>query len=37
MNIIIETLFDTDYGIIIIGAFILLAIIIEWFRKKPKI
>ena len=37
MDLIIHTLFDTDYGIIIAGVFLLSAILIEYFGKKPKI
>jgi len=33
MDIIIETLFETEWGIIIIGALILIAILIEFFKK----
>jgi len=37
MSIIISTLFDTEWGIIIIGMFLLGAILIEIFGNKPKI
>ena len=33
MDIIIETLFETEWGIIIIGVLILIAILIEFFKK----
>ena len=33
MDIILETLFETEWGIIIIGALILIAILIEFFKK----
>ena len=36
MEAIIETLFDTPWGIIILGAFLTIAIIIDFFQK-PKI
>lgn len=33
MDIIIETLFETEWGLIIIGVLILIAILIEFFKK----
>lgn len=33
MDIIIETLFETEWGLIVIGALILIAILIEFFKK----
>ena len=37
MSTIIETLFDTEWGVIIVGAIILTALIIEFFNNKPQI
>ncbi len=36
MDIIIETLFETEWGIIILGAILLTALLIEFFGNKPK-
>ena len=33
MDIIIESLFETEWGLIIIGALLLIAILIEFFKK----
>lgn len=37
MDIIIKTIFDTEWGIIFIGICIFMAILIEFFINKPKI
>ena len=37
MRTFIDTLFDTEWGLIIVGIFILGAILFEFFDKKPKI
>lgn len=34
MGILIETIFETEWGIITIGALLLIAIVIEFFYKK---
>ena len=36
MDIIIETLFETEWGIIVIGAILFIALIIEFFGKNSK-
>ena len=37
MEALIETLFETEWGIIILGAILLTALLIEFFNNKPKI
>jgi ABC-type xylose transport system permease subunit len=37
MEFIMQVLFDTEWGAIIVGALILIAVLIEIFYKKPKI
>ena len=36
MEVIFESLITTGYGAILVGAFILVAILIEFFSNKPK-
>ncbi len=36
MDVIIATLFDTEWGIILIGMMLFIAITIEFFNNKPK-
>ena len=36
MEVILESLADTGWGVIILGAFILIAILIEFFSNTPK-
>ena len=36
MEVIFESLLTTGYGAILVGAFILIAILIEFFSNKPK-
>ena len=36
MDILIHTLFETEWGIITIGIFIIGALLIEFFNNKPK-
>ena len=37
MEALIETLFETEWGLIIFGALILIALLIDFFSNKPKI
>ena len=37
MEVLIETLFETEWGLIILGVFLVFALIIEFFNNKPKI
>lgn len=36
MDIIIETLFETEWGIIILGSILVIALLIEFFSKNSK-
>ena len=37
MEALFESLIHTDYGAILLGIFLFVAIIITWFSQKPKI
>ena len=37
MDLIIHTLFDTDWGVIILGALLLIFLLVEYFNKTPRI
>lgn len=36
MDVIIETLFETEWGIIILGSILVIALLIEFFGKNSK-
>ena len=36
MDVIIETLFETEWGIIILGSILIIALLIEFFSKNSK-
>ena len=36
MDVIIETLFETEWGIIILGSILVIALLIEFFSKNSK-